>query len=530
MRAAVLCALSLAAALALRVPGSPYPLPERGLNASAVLRVVDSTALSADDAYTLMTLQGVTSRVTPRIFRLDPSSAYSLWLNETASLWGVALDRTCGSSLACLLAALKGEVAGYALVALDDNSTNLGIMAGVAARAIAVTTANEAAAQAAGLAQLYDLRGRDLAWALDTFGRAAFSRTVTVLQSASKTTCMGDYSIAAGALQWWQDDVASPLALGILAALTPPFAMLGWGPDELNTVTAVSLFGGAVVASDWASNLDVLSAYDVPSFARQPAAPAPASAAPPAVHTVAFLMSDGDNLQFLLDTFATGSAWWASPARGGVPMGWTQSPSLVDLAPAVASYLHRTATASDYFVAAVSGFGYNYPDEMSLAHRSALAQLSAAYMGKAGMRIVNVLGRSDAPAPAVLAPLLAAADIDAVLYYPFDDYSGLHGNVSFVGGKPVIGGRFNLWGDGSSPAGPTFCNTTQLVARLLEQVRDPASAAGYSLVPLHAWSHSVADARFVMQALQAAAPGAVDVVTPDVLVARIVANLGGSRT
>jgi hypothetical protein len=66
---------------------------------------------------------------------------------------------------------------------------------------------------------------------------------------------------------------------------------------------------------------------------------------------------------------------------------------------------------------------------------------------------------------------------------------------------------------------------TSLAAALLQQSRDGTSAGGYSLIPLHAWSHNVTDARTVQALVNAAAPGAVEFVTPDVFVARIVANV-----
>lgn len=99
----------------------------------------------------------------------------------------------------------------------------------------------------------------------------------------------------------------------------------------------------------------------------------------------------------------------------------------------------------------------------------------------------------------------------------------MRGAISWAGGKPVIGGRFNLWGNGSDPSGPTFCNVTQLTAALLAQPRDGGSAAGYSLVPLHAWSHTVGDALAVARAAAAASGGAVQFVPPDEFIARIVA-------
>ncbi len=80
-----------------------------------------------------------------------------------------------------------------------------------------------------------------------------------------------------------------------------------------------------MVASNWASNMDVFSNFDIPQFTQRgvsAAAPATASAAAPAaapaVHTACFLMSDGDNVQWILDGFATNPSWFGSPDRGCV--------------------------------------------------------------------------------------------------------------------------------------------------------------------------------------------------------------------
>ena len=60
-------------------------------------------------------------------------------------------------------------------------------------------------------------------------------------------------------------------------------------PDEYGTVTRVSQAGGAVVASNWASNLDVFANFDIPAFTQKepppPTAQGPSSQAPAQVHT-----------------------------------------------------------------------------------------------------------------------------------------------------------------------------------------------------------------------------------------------------
>ncbi len=539
LAAAALALLCAGAAHAARVPGSPYPVCTSGLNSTSTLWTYDVSSGSQDDAFTVMLLQGVLSKRQPRVYRTNTGSAYIFWLAQLESLYGVTVNTTYARDAAGLVAAFASELQGYVLIDMSDNSTNVAVAAAASMNVIPVTTANQGIATSAGLQMLYDVRGKDLAWALSTFNNTktgfTYSKSLTVMQLASESCCMGDFSVAMGALQWWppQDNLLAPLTLEVLGSMQKPFAMLGWGPDEYNTVTAVSLFGGGVVASNWAANLDVFANFDVPAFAQNPMPNVPIPNPPR--HTVSFLMSDGDNVQFLIDGFATDPTWFGSPDRGSVPMGWTLSPSLADLSPVEMSYLYSNAASGqngplfrDVFVAGVSGFGYLYPDSVgSPQDLDALTALSSAYMTKADMRIVNILGHGEGYANGTVASYLAHDNIDAVVWYNYDDYAGLKGSIDFVNGKPVIGGRFMLWGQDMppDPTGPTFKNVTGLAQALLEQARDPTSSAGYSLIPVHAWSHNVTDCRTVMDLVNAAAPGTVDFVAPDEFVRRIMAGI-----
>lgn len=309
----LLLALLLRACVSDRVPGSPYPVCARGLNASTTLHVVYTDGLSADDSLSLLSLQGALSKAAPTLYRCATGSPYELWANVTAGVWGVALDYTyAAGGLHGALAAFSGRLTdGYVLASLTDGSANVALAVAAARSVLVVTPANEAAATGAGLRLLYDVRGRDGGWALDTLNGSAgftFARRVAVWQDASKAPCcMGDYAVAAGAFQFWDAAPDGALATRVVTALAgaAPFTVLGWGPDELGTVGAVSAAGGGVVASDWASGVDVLCNYDIPAFRQK--APAVAAGAPPAapeasaaaaasvapVHTVSFLMTDG---------------------------------------------------------------------------------------------------------------------------------------------------------------------------------------------------------------------------------------------
>jgi hypothetical protein len=459
----LLLLLGLRGALPARVPGSPFPLPRFGLNCSQRLLHVlyADIAATPSDQLTLQALQGVVNRdVQPQLLaRVTRGGAAEFWLNATRDTWGTTLsyDLAALPTLAALVAAFRPALTrGYILCSLTDGSATVAAAAAAAlGHALVVTPQNEALATAAGLQLALDVRGRSTAWAVAALNGTAlsqnftFSRTVTTLQSPTAGLgCMTDYSIASGALQWWVEDAASAQAGAIFASMAPPFTVLGWGPDELGTVSAASHWGGGVSASDWASNLDVLSSFDLPALVQRRSAAARAPpAAPTATHTVCFLMSDGDNLQWLLDGFATDERWWGSPARGTVPLGWTLSAAAADLAPVLPSLLYSTASDSDVFVAGVSGAAYFYPDLVQgSSHLDALTALGAGFMAKAGLRILNVLARGDAVAQGAAESLLQHSQVDALLWYPFSDYSGLRGSISWSSsGKPIIGGRFNLW-------------------------------------------------------------------------------------
>ena len=261
--------------------------------------------------------------------------------------------------------------------------------------------------------------------------------------------------------------MGSQLSTRVLHSLHDGSAVFGWGADEGKTVAAISPGGSFVHASDFSSNLATLSAYRLPPMPRaQPKEPALAPRANNK-HTVCFLMTDGDNVQWLENDFATNPLWWASPQRGSFPLGWTLSPATYYLAPALLHYLRRTATPNDSFVAAPSGAGYSNPDVMAQGPGGAHAldtfsDLTATYAANSGLGIVNVIGQNyDAGAAA---ELLDSADLEAAFWYNYRSYSNLKGRIDFVktpsgDTKPVIGGRFQLWTG-------TFKNTTSLVTAL----------------------------------------------------------------
>eukprot|EP01052_Picozoa_sp_SAG31_P055263 SAG31_NODE_15163_length_767_cov_1.128743_1_plen_216_part_10 len=193
--------------------------------------------------------------------------------------------------------------------------------------------------------------------------------------------------------------------------------------------------------------------------------------------------------------------------------------------------------------------GYVYPDSYSSI--DSFATKTAAFMAKSDMRILNVIADQLSDEWAV--PLLSEPQIDAVIYYNYSDYAGMcHSTpglpmmpgcspIRWIDGlpggqapKPVVGGRMNLWsGVGSKKWGPCpehcggkpgFENVSTLIAKLKNETLAPKNASdpnGYSVIPVHVWTHTVADVAAVVEEL---GPG-FTVVTPDDYIALVTKHL-----
>lgn len=299
----------------------------------------------------------------------------------------------------------------------------------------------------------------------------------------------------------------------------------GWGPEN-DYVSDCNQHGLYVHASDYNKNLPALSnvLFASEPSPRPPRKPAP-QAAPKPVHTVSFVMTDGDNLQWTYGPWAWSSQWFGAPYRGTVPMGWTFSPATAFLAKPILDVVLGKLSTNDELVAGPSGVGYMYP---STWQPSLLSQFNAATeegMRAAGMSAANVLGQNDdAPMDRELRPLLASDQVKAMFYYPWGDgYSAFKGRLSWLDDKPVISGRFTLWGNGTTGE---MLGVPGMIAALTAMPRTPHLPEGYSLVPVHAWSHSYDDVVEVVRALRA--HGGIDVVLPSELIRRVVANVNRS--
>ncbi|MFQ6096506.1 MAG: GxGYxYP domain-containing protein [Armatimonadota bacterium] len=149
-----------------------------------------------------------------------------------------------------------------------------------------------------------------------------------------------------------------------IPVMSYPYAGKEVGIGEGPGVTLFAEFAKYLVGSINCANLSVHSGVAA-QLRQKPAPPAPTLRNDKVY--ISFVISDGDNLPVL--TNGNFPQLWRDEARGRFPIGWTVSPSASLLIPDIVDYYYRTATPNDYFIGAVSGVGYTYPDVYGKRYR-----------------------------------------------------------------------------------------------------------------------------------------------------------------
>jgi hypothetical protein len=103
---------------------------------------------------------------------------------------------------------------------------------------------------------------------------------------------------------------------------------------------------------------------------------------------VMYYMGDFDYAQPL---YALMPDLWQDEHRGDLPLAWGINPEIVDIFPDILSYVARTRTSADYFVAADSGAGYINPEAIPAALRSSWQMHATTYYHRLGLSITGFL-------------------------------------------------------------------------------------------------------------------------------------------
>ncbi|KAJ9443040.1 hypothetical protein DIPPA_16412 [Diplonema papillatum] len=518
--AAVCCVASLASASD-EWTQYYFPAASAGPNASAELLLVNTTGMSPGEVLAVHSLQGVAAQTKPWLFTAntpDGQAGWSLWARELELYWNVTF-RTESSFANVMKEAMAANLANsFVEVTMGTDSVGVGLMQ-CALRAQTSSPCVVCADTACDtLTQLqYKPAGDSRNATYEAFYAAtpltSFRQRVSILQKPATWPSLADYAAFCRCPVYFVPSfspVPSMVAeiLKYTSAEGKGAVTLGYGPDEFDTVSALSESGNGLLASDWALNVATMTNYGmgaVPQFSRRHVQPKPSAqqhaqqqADDDNRHVIAFVMTDGDNLQWLDNTFATSAQWYGCPRRGAVPVGWTLSVSSRDVAAPIYHYLQRVKTQNDTFVGSVSGDTYTYIDEMPDKWATIFTNESASNLKADGIAVVNVMGSTTdlATAAAAAVPYFRAG-MQHVLYYPYSGYSNLNGNNTYVSTPEyqgwLLGARYCLW-QGQH-------NVSELIGLLNSQAMDPTSSAGYSVIPVHVWSHTYDDIVSVVNGL-----------------------------
>lgn len=408
-----------------------------------------------------------------------------------------------------------GLVKGYILYRYDthdrpwhelggiDESANVATALSPIFKAVAVSERLKPQAEQIGLRMVFDARGRTEDWCLHGYEKK-FSRRL-LMTADPKSRVARSLAVATGAFVVSRP---GPVYEAALARCEPDSPVLGWGcgAEDAQTLPS-SEWGLFQTATNWCHNLPAFSTEQVGETI-----PAEALRSPRAtlslgdlrwrtgVHYVTFLMSDGDNVQWMMGNFAGGSEgrhYYESPWRGRFAMGWTfPYVDLAQLCPYVLMDLFRRASPRDDFV--LFGGGYYYPDRFGTRRQgnwlAVHARRIGEYMRVGGLRSLALNAQEWDSPQAVAAYRTIAENIPSlngfftVQYYP---YTAGEGRVIWVsaGGRevPVVSCKMCIW----AQTGRARETTPAGVAAVLN--RQPTggpkwSADNFSFVMVHAWS------------------------------------------
>lgn len=382
----------------------PFTLPAN--NQSIELRIywrgtsytkVDWVAVqqngSSAEMYLFASLKGIINKTQPRLFSYEGDAfaeGQYTWLNSLGLSWTETSDNWS------LISKYRNEISG--LIVYDPAQIHTVNLATVLAKGQNALIASplllsHLTAAPYNLPILLDLRGQFSSklqvyqTMYNNYWPNLDKRVLIGLNPDVHKAALREYAVALGAATIWLDPNVpgeSELLNSFLSSMPPGSNFMGWWPEEASGVERASTYGIATVASDWATNLTVHSGMP------RTVTPQPMPAKPALQNKlyVAFILSDGDNLQYVEHLMRK---LWSNPDRGSVPIGWTVSPAMLDAMPGALNYYWQSATNNDNLISGPSGYGYAYPN--SWPNQASLDQFAAKtddYNRRAGLRVITI--------------------------------------------------------------------------------------------------------------------------------------------
>jgi GxGYxYP putative glycoside hydrolase C-terminal domain/GxGYxY sequence motif in domain of unknown function N-terminal/F5/8 type C domain len=389
--AALLLFTAALAPAAVNWPASQL-LPSFSTPAATQDHITLNATATADEQVLFASLKGIVNATQPRIFSYEGDAfaeGATTWLQSLGLGWTMPADKWT------LITKYRSEIQG--LVVYDQNqldTMNLACALASSRKALVTPPALLARLQGApyNLPILVDLRGQYASKLAvyqslyNTYWSGLQHRVLFGLSPVNHKAGAREYAQAIGAAVVWLDPAVSAentLLSGFFSSMGQNGIYMGWWPSEATGIDAASRFGITTVPSDYATNLTVHGGMSRTVNVK----PVPAKPALQNRIYVAFILSDGDNLQYVEHLMRK---LWNDPGRGQVPIGWTVSPSMLDTMPGALNYYYTSGTANDNLISGPSGFGYAYPNLMTQGQLDNYVTRTEDYTRRAGLKVVTV--------------------------------------------------------------------------------------------------------------------------------------------
>ena len=364
------------------------------------LDVIDVSTRSANVQTMLVTLQGIVNRKTPRIFLWHGSDDLEKWPEEFGFEYEITKNEKD------IVEKYKSEIKG--LIVWDrrnDYTLNLATtLAGL--NDAMVVTKKQAETYTAepfnfpiieNLCGVFEDKYEMYEYMYENVWPECTKRTIVSLDpSESQHFChLRDMAVAVKAAVLWLDptqDRDKELLKKFLGDCDYTNCYItGWWPDEGEGVTLGCNFGIPTIPSDYFVNYTVYSSMSRELEIKE-------TPKKPELENkiyIAFIISDGDNIQYIQHFMKRDTMSWLSEDRGKIPLSWTVSPAIYDAAPQILNYYYKTATDNDLLICGPSGLGYGYLQLFSDLENGAdvfghYVKMSDNYFWKTGLNFVTL--------------------------------------------------------------------------------------------------------------------------------------------
>jgi len=466
--------------------------------------VIEHGKMTKPEQLLAQTLQGLTADNKDARIWLKSDGAYRVLLDQMVTE-GVREHEV--ESVWTLYRRFRPQVRGMIVCTIGNDSLNVATSLCGPKQCVAIDESLLEKAKSEGLTVIEDVRGMDDRSVLAKY-KDLFSHGIVVSQERTIASHLRDFAVARRAFTCGTD---CEFVKEAATAFGPNALVYGWG-REREWVTGVSQANATAVPADWALNLSVASKLPAGKLRRPEDLRIKTE---DGVRYIAFVMSDGDNLQWFCGGFFASTRWWPSPLRGTFPMTWEVPVAAAEVIPRALEYVYSTATPNDGFVTGAGLPGYTYahwqPDRVSLAEQS------SHYLRLADLNVVGVINNNVGGMEEII-PLLERPEIEGILYKDYSPYDGRHGAIIWHKGKPCISFKFDLRPDRQGPE-----KIAEEVSKLPASPR--TDEGSYTLVTVLAWGYQ--DIGGPMEAVRRTIellPENTRVVTANQLVALMKAN------